>query len=48
MDEKIKEYKRRYYEKNKTKILAKQKEKKTKVDEPNKFWIERKITLVEW
>jgi hypothetical protein len=48
MDEKIKEYKRRYYEKNKKKILAKQKDKKFKEDEPNRFWVERRVILVEW
>ena len=49
MDDKLKEYKRRYYEKNKQKILAKQKEKKlVPQEEPTKFWIEKKNVVLEW
>ena len=46
----MKEYKRRYYEKNRDKILAKQKEKKVEpvVEQPVKFWIEKKTVVLEW
>ena len=50
MDDKLKEYKRRYYEKNKTKILARQKEKKHIPTPPvhTHFWVEKKHVIIEW
>ena len=50
MEDKMKDYKRRYYEKNRERILAKQKEKKEKPvkHEPIKFWIEKKNIVKEW
>ena len=49
MDEKMKDYKRRYYEKNKVRILQLQRAKKHKPVEPeNTFRIEKRAIVLEW